>query len=129
MSYPVEHAVAITTDSSGDGTGYTPKLRGKITSIQYVPDGSSPFAATVDFTITTENTARTIWTESNVTAAKEVHPHTTSENTDGTTVTTVEGSPNFAPLVVAGERVKIVVAQGGDTKSGTFYVTVDGAGA
>lgn len=115
--------VAVTTDGSGDATAYTPYLSGYIHSVQYA---KTDFADGVDFTITTETTAQTVWTESNVNAAKVCLPRAATHSTAGVAALYASGGTAVNDRVVAGrERVKIVVAQGGATKTGTFYVTVD----
>ena len=73
------------------------------------------FASTVDVTITTETSAQSVWSETNLTASKTVYPLTEGDLVDGTASTITE-----VPIQAAVERVKVVVAQGGDTKSGTF---------
>jgi len=122
MSYTERHAVTITTDASGDGTGYTPVVTGRIMAIHYV---KTDYAAGVDFTITAEATGETIWTESNVNASATRAPRQATHATDGTaSLYAAAGEPVEDYIAVAEDRVKIVVAQGGDTKSGTFHVIV-----
>lgn len=116
MSYPRRNSVTVTTDASGDATSYIADedgggIRGKIILIRYVKDD---YAAGVDFTITTETTGVTVWTESNVNASETVHPTTLTQSDVGADAT----ARDFIRL--AHERLKIVIAQGGDTKSGTF---------
>jgi len=120
--YLHRHIVAVTTDASGDATEYTPVVRGRIMAIRYV---KTDFADTVDFTITSEITGMDIWTEANVTASETVRPHDpVQQSTDGADLT-YDGTYKVpAPVVIAEERVKIVVAAGGDTKTGTFHVLV-----
>lgn len=115
--------VAATTDASGDATVYSPHLSGYINDIQYV---KTDFADGVDFTITGETTTRSIWAESSVNAAtiKAVRQPTYTQ----AGVASLYASGGTAVndrIALARERVKIVVAQGGNTKTGTFYITVD----
>ena len=122
MSYAERHAVTITTDAGGDGTGYTPVITGRIQAIHYA---KTDYAAGVDFTITAEATGETIWTESNVNASATRAPRQATHATDGTaSLYAAAGEPVEDYIAVAEDRVKIVVAQGGDTKSGTFHVIV-----
>ncbi len=51
MSYAERHVVIITTDGSGDGTGYTPVLTGKVSQIRYV---KTDYATGVDIVVTAE---------------------------------------------------------------------------
>lgn len=116
------YAVAVTTNGSGAATAYTPYLSGYVYEIQYV---KTDFADGVDFTITSETTAKTLWTESDVNAAKVCMPRGATHSTAGVAGTYDGTRARLEPVAIGRERVKIVIAQGGDTKSGTFYVTVD----
>ena len=120
--YVKRHKVAITTAADGTATGYTPLLMGRILSIQYV---KTDFADTADFAITAEDTGQGLWTEENVTASAQVAPRQpTHDNAGAASLYAAGGEPVEDCYYLADERVKIAIAQGGDTKSGTFYVTV-----
>lgn len=122
MSFVERHIVTITTDAAGDGIGYTPVVTGRIMAIHYV---KTDYAAGVDFTITAEATGETIWQESNVDTSKTVAPRQATHATDGTpSLYAGAGEPVEDYIALAADRVKIVVANGGDTKSGTFHVVV-----
>lgn len=123
MSHVERHAVSVTTDASGNATAYSPVLTGKINSITYA---KTDFTDGVDFTITGEATGQTIWTESNVNASKTVAPRQPTHGQDGTaSLYAAGGEPVEDKIALANDRVKIVIAQGGNTKSGTFYVIVE----
>lgn len=114
--------VNVTTDASGDATEYSEPIRGRIISIQYV---KTDFDNGVDFTITAETTGQNIWTESNVNAAATRAPRQPTHDAIGAaSLYAAAGESVEDYIVLADERVKIVVAQGGDTKSGTFHITV-----
>lgn len=116
------HIVDITTDGSGAATSYTPEVTGALLTIVYVKDGgANPFANGVDFTITLENTGLNCWTEADVNSSKTVHVRVAAATAAGAASTLTE-----VPITVAKERVKIVIAQGGATKVGRFYVVVGG---
>lgn len=115
--------VAITTDGSGDGTGYTPVFSGKISTVRYA---KTDYADGVDFTITLEATGETVWTDTNINASETVAPRQATHGTDGAAaVYAAGGSAVMDKIVAAKDRVKIVVASGGDTKSGTFHIVVE----
>lgn len=132
-------SVIVTTDASGDATSYIPDaagtspvsgaadpllpLNGEVRAVIYTKDD---FANGVDFTITGEETGINVWTESDVNASKTVHPMVPGSGQDGVAlVYAAVGEPVPAGLpVLANERLKIVVAQGGNAKSGTFTVVV-----
>jgi hypothetical protein len=122
MSYATRHLVSLTTDGDGAATGYTPEVTGVVRSISYV---KTDFADGVDFTITSDITLQTIWTESNVNAAKTVCPKQATHTTVGVAALYAGGgSAVLADVVVANERIKIVIAAGGDTKTGAFHVVM-----
>ena len=76
------------------------------------------FDNAVDFTITTEDTGQNVWVESNVTASATKAPSQDVHDTVG-----VDTSVNdFISLV--NERLKIVVANGGNVKVGAFRLIV-----
>lgn len=115
--------VTATTDGSGDATAYSPYISGFVHSIQYV---KTDYADGVDFTITTEDTAQTVWTESNVNAAVVKAPRQPTHTTAGVASLYASGGTAVNDRVAVGrERIKIVIAQGGATKVGTFHITVD----
>lgn len=115
------HAVAITTNGSGAGTGYTPVVSGRVLAIVYA---KTDYADGVDMTVTAEATGQAIWAQENVNAAAVVYPRAQVHDGTGTAMT-YDGTRAVAePVAVANDRVKIVVAAGGDTKSGTFHVIV-----
>lgn len=115
--------VAVTTDASGDATAYSPYLTGYIHSIQYE---KTDFADGVDFTITGEANALGLWTESNVNAAKVCLPRAATHTTVGVAALYASGGTAVNDRLALGrDRVKIVVAQGGNVKTGNFVITVD----
>lgn len=118
----VRHLVTVAVDASGDGTDYSPVLTGSILAIHYVP---VDYASGVDFTITGEATGETIWTESNVNAAKSCAPRmATHSNLGAAALYAAGGAAVGGPICLASDRVKIVVAQGGVSKSGKFHIIV-----
>ena len=121
MSYPQRYAVDLTTNGSGAATGYTATVNGELVQIEYV---KTDFADGVSFTVTSERTGQTLWAESNVNASAVRAPGQQIHTTSGAAVIGATGGPSVAYLPLVNDRVKIVVASGGDTKTGTVYVTV-----
>jgi len=121
MSYARRISVTATTDASGDATVYLPSsdgesLTGIVNVIIYTKDD---FDNGVDFTITAEASGQTLWTESNVNASKTVYPVAAANLGTGATSSLLE-----VPIYLANDRIKIVIASGGNAKSGTFTATV-----
>ncbi len=124
MSAPRRYTVDVTTIADGSATAYSESINGIIDSIQYVKDGSNAYANGVDFNITTETTAQTLWAESDVNASAIRAPRQATHSTAGVAALYAgSGTAVLAPIAVSRERVKIVLAQGGDTKTGRFYIT------
>lgn len=115
--------VSVTTDASGDATAYSPYLSGYIHSIQYE---KTDYADGVDFTITGEANGVTLWTESNVNAAALKLPRAATHSTAGVAALyAAAGTAVNDRMALSRDRVKIVVAQGGNAKVGNFVITVD----
>ena len=107
-------SVTVVVDASGNATEYIGPLYGQLDTLIYT---KIDFADGVDFTITKESTGEGVWTESNVNASDLARPRVITQDlvdTDSTTLVIRE------PILFAGERIKIVIAQGGVSKSGKF---------
>lgn len=115
--YANRQAVTVTSDASGDATAYTANaVTGAVLSIQYV---KTDYADTVDFAITSETTGQGLWTEANVTASAIRAPRQPLHSQVGAAL----GATIVEPVYLAGERVKIIISNAGNAKTGTFYVT------
>ncbi|MFO0467631.1 MAG: hypothetical protein ACK5ZS_01590 [bacterium] len=120
-------SVSVTTAADGSATAFSPTITGAISSIAYVADGTSPYAATVDFTITVESTGQGLWTQSDISASGTRAPRQPTHEQDGTDrFFQGSGTEHSVPdlICLANDRIKIVLAQGGDTKTGRFIITV-----
>lgn len=116
--------VPVTVDASGDATAYSSILSGDLISIRYVKDS---FANGVDFTITAEDTGETIWAEENVNASATRYPRAGTASTAGAASLYADaGTAVNDKISLSQDRVKIVVASGGNATTGTFHITVDG---
>lgn len=117
MNYAERHSVTLTTNGSGAATEYTTVLSGRVHMISYV---KTDFADGVDFTITLEATGESLWTDTNVNASEKVYP-LVAGNLGATGAASVLTE---VPIIAANDRVKIAVTSGGDTKTGTFIITI-----
>lgn len=116
-------AVTVTTASDGTATAYSPYLSGKICQIEYV---KSNYTDGVDFTITAEATGATIWTEANVNASKVCAPRIATHSNAGVAALYAAGGTAVNDKIALGrDRVKIVLAQGGNATSGTFHIVTE----
>lgn len=117
------YAIAVTTASDGSATAYSPYLSGYIQDIQYV---KTDFADGVDFTITAEAYGRTLWAENDVNAAAIRAPRQPTHTTAGVaSLYAAGGTAVNDKIALSRDRVKVVIAQGGNAKTGTFIVMVD----
>lgn len=116
--------VVATSDGSQVGTHYTPYVSGYIESVQYVKDGTTPYTDGVDFTITVDATGENVWTDTNINASEVVRPRAPTCTTAGVAAT-YDGTAVVNDRIALGrDRVKIVLAQAGASKTGTFVITV-----
>jgi hypothetical protein len=117
------HVVPVTTDASGDAIAYSPVLTGRISTIRYV---KTDFADGVDITVTAEATGETIWAEENVNASATRAPRQLAFTTAGVASLYAATFGQYTePIVLAADRVKIVVAQGGNVKTGTIHIVTE----
>jgi hypothetical protein len=117
------YEVTVTTAADGTATAYSPRIAGKIHSIRYV---KTDFADGVDFAITANATGENIWTESNVNATADRYPRAPTHSQAGVAALYAAGGTGvLAPIALASDKVKIVIAQGGNVKTGTFHILVE----
>lgn len=122
MSYAQVHTLNVTTAADGSATVYTPVVTGSVSTIIYT---KTDFDAGVDFTITTEETAQNVWVESDVNASKTVAPRQATHDTVGAaSLYAAAGEPVEGRIYAVNERIKIVLASGGNVKTGQFVVII-----
>lgn len=115
--------VEITTAADGSATAFSPRVSGKVHSLRYA---KTDFADGVDFAVTTEVTGETIWSENNVNASASRAPRVATHGTDGAaSLYAAGGTPVQTPIAIANDRIKVVVAQGGNAKKGAVHFFID----
>ncbi|MEH2476242.1 hypothetical protein V1281_002589 [Nitrobacteraceae bacterium AZCC 2161] len=119
------YKVSVTTASDGTATAYSPRLAGKIHSIQYVKDASTSYTDGVDFTVTAEQTGENVWTESNVNASAVRYPRAPTHSQAGVAALFAASGTAVQDKIGVVDRLKIVLAQGGAAKVGAFHILVD----
>lgn len=125
MAKTRKFTVVATSDGSSVGTHYTPYVSGYIESVQYVKDGTTPYTDGVDFTITADVTGENIWTDTNINASEVVRPRAATHSTAGVaSVYVAAGEAVLDRIALGRDRVKIVLAAAGASKTGTFVITV-----
>lgn len=116
--------VPLTTDASGDVTAYTPKIYGRLVSIRYV---KTDFDNGITFAVTAETTTETLWSEAAVNASATRYPRAATHSTAGAAALYAGGGTAVNDMIgIGGDRIKVVVSAGGNAKSGTLHITVDG---
>lgn len=122
MSYVQRQAVSVTTASDGSATAYSETVTGKLSTIRYV---KTDFAAGVDFTITSEATGETLWTQLDVDASVTVAPRQATHSTAGVAALYATSFPVNDKIGLSNDRVSIVIANGGNAKTGTFHLVFE----
>lgn len=118
--------ITAAVNASGDATAYTTDpITGRIINIIYVPDGSNPYDNTADFVFTGDITGVAVLTKTNVSGAFTSAPRQATHGTDGAaSLYAAAGTAVNDHIYLANERLKLVVAQGGNAKTGSFIVIV-----
>lgn len=120
MSYAQRLTVAVTTASDGSATAYSDRIDyGRLSQIRYV---KTDFADGSTITITAEATGETLWTEAAVNASATRAPRQATHSTAGAAALYAAGGAAVNDkIAIVNDRIKIVIASGGNVKSGTFH--------
>lgn len=113
------YAVTVTTDASGDATAYSDPVNGLLSQIRYV---KTDFDNGSTFTITSDETGETLWTESSVNASATRAPRQAVYSTAGVAALYAAGGTAVTDMIAVTGKIKIVIASGGNTKTGVFHV-------
>jgi len=121
------HIVTLAVNAAGALTTYTATpVSGRVLAIRYVPHATTPLDTAADLTITGEESGVAIATLVDIgTVAFTKAIRTPTHDVAGVALVYIAaGQAVTAPVVVAGERLKVVVAQGGVSMSGTLHIFV-----
>lgn len=125
MSYVQRQSVTVTTIADGSATAYSTTISGLLSQIRYVKDGTTPYTDGVDFVISSEATGEILWDQDNVNASVTVAPRQDVHSTVGVaSLFAAGGTAVQDKIALANDRVKIVIAAGGDTKTGVFHLVL-----
>ena len=113
--------VNVTTDDQGDAVAYSPQCNGLVRTVEYVKPTSGGLDAATDIDIIADVSGAVIWTNDDLSASKVIHPLTQAQDNTGADIVGA-----YAPICLADERIKITVANGGNTLSGQFVFTIEG---
>jgi hypothetical protein len=119
MSFARRMSVAVTTAADGSATAYSDPIDyGLLSQIRYV---KTDFADGSTITVTSEATGETLWAESNVNASATRAPRQATHSTAGAaSLFAAGGTAVTDKIAIAQDRIKIVIASGGNAKSGAF---------
>jgi hypothetical protein len=114
----------VTTDAEGAATGYSPVVSGRVLAIRYA---KTDYADGVDLVVTVEGTGEAIVTLTDMNAATVVYPRSGIHDTAGAAAVFIAAGQAIRESVcIANDRLKFVLAAGGNAKSGKFYALIGG---
>lgn len=118
--YPVLHTLTVETDASGDATVYTAEaVHGRVLQLLI---SNTDLDAGADWAITGETTGVSVLTLTDANSGTYA-PRQATHGTDGSaSLYAATGEAVEDAVFVAGERIKVVVANGGNATSGTLYL-------
>jgi hypothetical protein len=124
MAEIVRHRISVTTDAGGDATAFTPVAFGRVLQLRYVPDGTSPLDTAADLDITLKESGVVVANHDNIgtSAFTKVYRQATHGIDGSASLYAAGGEPTEDHVFVAGEPIKLVIASGGNAKSGTLVV-------
>lgn len=124
--YAQRLAVTATTNASGDATAYSEVIPyGMLSQIRYVKPAGLSYTDGYTLAITLEATGETLWGEAAVNASATRAPRQATHTTAGAaSLYAGSGTAVTDKIAIVGDRIKIVIASGGDTKSGTFHFLI-----
>lgn len=120
----IRATISWTTDAAGAATAYSTKaVNGRVLAVDYLP-GTTDTGAT--FTLTAEGSfSNTILTKTTMgTSNVRFYPRVLAHKSeDGSALTGTAGGDRVAPIVTG--LLKVVIASGGNTLSGSAVVYLD----
>ena len=113
--------VNVTTSALGAAVAYSPQCNGLVRTVEYVQPTSGGHDAATDIDIIADVSGAVIWTNDDLAASKVIHPLAQAQDNTGEDITGA-----YAQICLDDERIKITVANGGNTLSGQFVFTIEG---
>lgn len=121
MSFARRLSVTITTNASGDGTGYINVDYGLLSQLRYAKASSGGYSDGVDIVVTIEGTGEAVLSVSNTNASATWAPRQPTHTTAGVASVYASTDGVLDKIAIADDRIKIVVSNGGDTKVGVYH--------
>lgn len=123
MSLPRKEVITITTASDGSATAYSNKFSGYIKAVILA---IGTMTTGVDLVVTTETTLQAVLTETGPGDAEVFYPRPYSHLVADGAIGTAAGALEMDGVPVVDERIKVVAANGGATKTGTLTIIYAG---
>lgn len=125
---PKRHVISLTSDTTGVAAGNTDDIvNGRILNVIYEGTAAS---TTIDITVTTLDTSQSVLVASNVTSPKTWAPrqpiHKAADGTALVFSSTTGGSAAYDYMYASNEKVRVSVAEAGDSKALRFVIIADG---
>ena len=119
---PCASQCTVVTAADGSATEYLGPFTGFLNRLVYT---KVDFSAGVDFTITVESTGENLYTLTNQDSSSVKAPRTpTHDGIGAASLYAATGEPVEDRILLVDDRIKIVIASGGNVKSGTFKAYV-----
>lgn len=119
MARVAKYSATVTTNGSNTGSATVGPVSGHVVAVVYV---KTDYANGVDLAVTAATGSRGVLTVANMDASATYYPLALAQgNTDGADLTAI-----YTRIPVAEELITLTVTNGGATKTGTFYVYVEG---
>lgn len=124
------HFINILTLADGSFTYFFPKTSGKLSSLHYIKDtanaGANALANGVDFTFTVESTGEAVLTLTDQNTSGSWRPRVpTVSPANAAQLYAAGGSAVNDKIEIASDRIKLVIAQGGNAKVGQVIAIMD----
>lgn len=118
--------IAATTAADGSFTGYSQHpVNGHVEHMRYTP-GASPIDTNGDIDVTGESSGVVVADHDNIGLTAFTKAYRSATHDINGVAATYDGTrPVLNKVAIAGERLKLVIANGGNATSGTFEFVVN----
>lgn len=119
--------IDVVCDASGNFSGKSFPVNGRILQVRYTPDSITPLATGADLAISGNESGVNVLTQANIgtVAFTSVPGQPVNNASDGSPALFASGgNPLLDYVFVAGERLLLTIAQGGNLGAGRFDIWV-----
>jgi hypothetical protein len=123
----LNYRILVTTDAAGAAIAKSSMpVFGRIEYVIYTPDATNPLDTGADLDITGENSGIVVANHDNIgtVAFTRAYRQATHGIDGAAALYAAAGQGVLDRIAIAGERLKVVIANGGNTKSGIFDIVV-----